>query len=438
MTLPASMQALIARVTAALPQFPRVGAMFADTFSNTLTTTLRPQPDGSVFVITGDIAAMWLRDSAAQLRPYLHLAKDDPEFAALIAAVIARQMRYILIDPYANAFNEAANGRCHNADQTAMGPWVWERKYELDSLCAPLKLAFDLWRATGQVNHLDAPFERAADLVVTTIAAEQDHATSAYQFQRFDCVALDTLAHAGRGNPVGHTGMSWSGFRPSDDACRYNYLIPSNMFAAVALDCLAAMPLQDRTLCHKATNLAQAIRAGIDRFGTVIHPRFGKIYAYEVDGLGGVNLMDDANVPSLLAMPFIGYCDIRDPLYQATRAFVLSPENPHFHAGSAAAGIGSPHTPPDYIWPIALCIQGLTADTYSEKCRLLETLMQVDAGTGLMHEAFHKDDPAQFTRPWFAWANAMFAEFVLDVAACPPRGSAPLDHAEKLQGGFPL
>lgn len=415
MILPASMQSLIVSVTKAFPHYPRLPQMFADTLANTFTTTLRPQPDGSVFVITGDIPAMWLRDSAAQVRPYLHLAKDDPAFAALIAGVIKRQMHYILIDPYANAFNEVANGHCHNRDKTAMGPWVWERKYELDSLCAPLKLAFDLWQTTGQVGHLDAEFIKAARVIVATIRVEQDHTQSQYSFQRFDCVAMDTLTNAGQGNPVGPTGMSWSGFRPSDDACSYNYLIPSNMFAVVALNCLAALPLDDAALQASAKVLADQIRAGIERFGTVNHAHFGKIYAYEVDGLGKANLMDDANVPSLLAMPFIGYCPPDDPVYRATRAFVLSDQNPYFFAGSAANGIGSPHTPPDYIWPISLCIQGITTDIHSEKLALLETLMQVDAGAGLMHEGFHKDDPTQFTRPWFAWANSMFAEFVIDL-----------------------
>jgi meiotically up-regulated gene 157 (Mug157) protein len=413
--LPASMQNLVERVTRAFPHLPRLAPMFADTLSNTWATTLKPQADGSVFVITGDIPAMWLRDSAAQVRPYLHLAKDDPAFAAIIRGVIRRQMQYVLIDPYANAFNETANGRCHNHDKTAMGPWVWERKYELDSLCAPLKLAHDLWLATGQTNHLDATFIRAARLIVDTISQEQNHASSDYRFERFDCVALDTLSNAGNGSPVGPTGMSWSGFRPSDDACTYNYLIPSNMFAVVALHCLSELPNMDRALSIRARDLAAEIKQGIETYGKVNHPTFGEIYAYELDGLGHHNLMDDANVPSLLAMPYMDYCDINDPTYQATRAFVLSTQNPHFFAGRAAKGIGSPHTPQDYIWPISLCIQGLTSCSLDEKLDLLNSLMATDAGTGLMHEGFHKDDPTQFTRPWFAWANSMFAEFVISL-----------------------
>jgi uncharacterized protein len=404
--IPDSMRRLIDHVAKSLPQYPQLPKLFADTFSNTYATTLKPQTDGSTFVITGDIPAMWLRDSAAQVRPYLRLAKSDPHFAELIAGVVKRQIAFILHDPYANAFNETANGHCHNKDKTEMSAWIWERKYELDSLCAPIKLAYDLWAATGQTKHLDENFKAAAHLIIATIKAEQNHASSPYSFERLEGPATDTITHQGRGNPVAYTGMSWSGFRPSDDACMYNYLIPSNMFAVVALDCLAKLPLQ-----IGAPELATEIRNGIETHGKV-----GGIYAYETDGIGNHNLMDDANVPSLLAMPYMGYCAKDNPAYQATRAFILSDANPYFYAGEAASGIGSPHTPRDYIWPIALCMQGLTSTSQDEKFTLLETLMNTDAGTGLMHEGFHKNDPTQFTRPWFAWANSMFAEFVLDIS----------------------
>jgi uncharacterized protein len=413
--IPLTMQNVVSLVREAFPQYQQLPKIFTDTFSNTYSTTLRAQADGSMFVITGDIPAMWLRDSAAQVKPYLQLAKADPHFATLIAGVVRRQMSYVLIDVYANAFNEAPNGHCHNRDKTDMGDWVWERKYELDSLCAPLKLAFDLWQVTGQTDHLDAEFVKAAGLIVATIALEQRHENSAYRFERNGAIASDTLTNNGRGNPVGYTGMSWSGFRPSDDACQYNYLIPSNMFAVVALECLAKLPLGDVDLQNRAQRLADEVRVGVETFGKVIHPQFGEIYAYEVDGLGNANLMDDANVPSLLAMPYLGYCGRDDPIYLSTRAFVLSKNNPYFYEGKAASGIGSPHTPVDYIWPISLCMQGLTSASREDKFTLLETLMRTDAGTGLMHEGFHKDDPTKFTRPWFAWANSLFAEFVTDI-----------------------
>ncbi|MBG1232006.1 glycoside hydrolase family 125 protein [Aestuariivirga litoralis] len=404
------------RVVSALPQFPRLAAVFPATFANTFSTTLKLMEDGSTFVITGDIPAMWLRDSAAQVRPYLQLAKHDSQFAKLIAGVVKRQVVNVLIDPYANAFNEAPNGHCYKRDETDMGPWIWERKYELDSLCAPLLLAHDLWAVTGDAGHIDPFFMAAAQVILDTMEREQRHENSSYRFQRVDCPPTDTLGHDGLGSPVGYTGMSWSGFRPSDDSCQYHYLVPSNMMAVVALQKLAALPVVDAALKSRALKLAGEIRTGIETHGKVQHPEFGEIYAYEVDGLGNSNLMDDANVPSLLAMPYLGYCEPDDPTYLATRAFALSAANPFYFSGVAARGIGSPHTPPNSIWPIALCMQGLTSSSRAEQLALLSTLLETDGGTGLMHESFDKDDPAQFTRPWFAWANSLFADFVMQVA----------------------
>jgi uncharacterized protein len=415
-TLPSSLQIKVREAAECLPHLPKLASVFENCLANTYITTLRSQADGSVFVITGDIPAMWLRDSAAQVRPYLKLAQSDPKFAELIAGVVQRQCAFVLIDPYANAFNEAPDGRCHNRDETDMGPWVWERKYELDSLCAPLMLAHDLWKATGETKHLDAQFIEAAALIIATIKAEQRHELSSYSFQRFDCVATDTLSHNGRGAKVGFTGMSWSGFRPSDDSCTFNYLIPSNMMAVVALRRLVELPMLNAELKADAASLADEIQTGIERFGKVKHSQFGEVYAYEVDGLGNALLMDDANVPSLLAMPYLGYCAVDDPVYRNTRAMILSKANPYYFEGTTAKGIGSAHTPPDYIWPISLCMQGLTSTSRAEQLCLLDMLLATDAGTGLMHEGFHKDDATLFTRPWFAWANSLFAEFVMKVA----------------------
>ena len=410
--IPASMEEVIEKVAA---QFPMMTDLFRKCFTNTFLTTLQPQADGSVFVITGDIPAMWLRDSAAQVRVYLPLAKTDSYFSQLIAGVVKRQCFNVLLDPYANAFNEAPHGRCHNRDETAMGPWIWERKYELDSLCAPLMLAHDLWSATQTTAHIDADFIAAAELILKTMRNEQRHEHSTYSFQRFNCPATDTLSHSGRGSPVGFTGMSWSGFRPSDDACEFHYLVPSNMLAVVALRRLAELPVP-LDLQKDAVQLAADIQKGIETFGVVEHAQFGKVYAYEVDGLGHHNFMDDANVPSLLSLPYIGYCDADDPIYRNTRAMILSAANPYFYEGKSAKGIGSPHTPSDHIWPIALCMQGLTATSRDEQIAVLEMLLNTDAGTGFMHESFHKNDPTQFTRPWFAWANSLFAEFVMAMA----------------------
>ena len=210
--------------------------------------------------------------------------------------------------------------------------------------------------------------------------------------------------------------MTWSGFRPSDDACKYGYLVPSNMFAVVVLRYAAEIAgevLQDTDLAEEAAKLADEIDVGIKQYAVTQHDEFGPIFAYETDGRGNMNLMDDANVPSLLAIPYLGYTAADDPVYLNTRRFVLSSHNPYFFDGTAASGIGSPHTPDRYIWHIALAVQGMTAWSGEEQERLLDLMESTDAGTGFMHEGFDADDPERFTRPWFSWANMMFCEFVL-------------------------
>lgn len=393
---------------------------FEAAYGDTLRRTVQPQPDGTAFVVTGDIPAMWLRDSSAQLAPYLHVAGDHAEVADLLVSVNRRQLDQVARDPYANAFNAGPTGAGHAGDRTEQSPWVWERKYEIDSLCAPLQLAADIRRSTGRTDHLDERYRAAARATIALWRTEQDHeARSPYRFERDDCPPSDTLVRDGRGSPTAVTGMSWSGFRPSDDACRYGYLVPGNAFASVVLADVADAAdavLGDPDLAREARSLRADLERGIAEHGVVEVAGHGAIYAYEVDGLGGVLLMDDANVPSLLSLPYLGWCSPEDPLYLATRAFVLSPDNPTYLVGTAARGLGSPHTPPDHIWPIGLALEGLTTSDDAERARLLDTLLATDAGTGSTHESFHKDDPARFTRDWFSWADAMFCELVLDVA----------------------
>jgi uncharacterized protein len=398
----------------------RVAAVFKNCFANTLESTMTPLLDGTIFVFTGDIPAMWLRDSTTQLAPYLHFAAGSSELADLMSAVNRRQLDYILLDPYANAFNAAPNAHGHHNDLTELSPWVWERKYEIDSLCYPIQLAHDLWQTTGRTDHLTGQqFSRAAARIIALWRIEQDHSRSSYRFERIESSASDTLARNGLGPETEPTGMSWSGFRPSDDACRFGFNVPGNAFATTALaniEEIARDVLGDDLLAQDARSLRNEILAGIERHGVVSTEQFGEIFAYEVDGLGGVLLLDDANLPSLLSLPYLGWCAADDPRYVATRAFILSDANPTYVNGIAGRGIGSPHTPPGHIWPIALAIEGLTSIDQLDKRRILNTLVDTDAGTSLMHESFHKDDPTSFTRPWFSWANAMFCELVLDVA----------------------
>lgn len=390
---------------------------FTTSFANTLQTTVKSCADQTTFVLTGDIPAMWLRDSTAQLKPYLFLAKEDKEIADLIAGLVRRQFDAICIDPYANAFNEEPNGKGHQSDHTKMNPWIWERKYEIDSLCYPIQLAYLLYRETGRTDHFTDAFHQGIRSILDLFTVEQNHANSPYTFERDTWRKEDTLTHDGKGAPVAFTGMTWSGFRPSDDACQYGYLIPSNMFAVVVLSYIEELYnnlFDNPKIAARANKLRKDIQDGINQHALVKNAAGETIFAYEVDGSGHYNIMDDANIPSLLAAPYLGYCKKDDPIYLATRQTVLSKENPYFYQGSAASGIGSSHTPEHYIWHIALALQGLTAIETAEKERILDLLVATDGGTHLMHEGFDVNDPSQYTREWFSWANMMFCELVLD------------------------
>jgi len=417
-TVPKSLQTMIERIRQNLPDQPKLVSMFENCFTNTLLTTIQQKDDGTTFVITGDIPAMWLRDSAAQVRPYLILAREDEQIASMIEGLVKRQIQYIRLDPYANAFNEQQSGNGHQDDLTEMNDWIWERKYEIDSLAYPIQLSYLLWKNSGRTSQFDESYREAARTILKLWRTEQHHETqSPYTFQRLNAPLTDTLVREGKGSETAYTGMTWSGFRPSDDCCEYGYLVPSNMFAIVALRYLieiAETVYGDQELAAQARQLAEEIQQGIDKHAIVEHPEFGRIYAYETDGFGNHNLMDDANVPSLLALPYLGYVDENDEVYLNTRRFILSSSNPYFYEGTAASGIGSPHTPEGYIWHIALSMQGLTSQEREEKLRLLELIRDTDADTGLTHEGFSANDPHQYTRPWFSWSNMLFSELLMD------------------------
>lgn len=402
----------------------RVCSLFETLLASNLDAVTETLPDGTVFVATGDIPAMWLRDSAAQVRPYLLLCREDQGLHETLAAILRRQLDYVLVDPYANAFNRAPTGAGDHRDRPVAGPLVWERKYEVDSLCAPLELAYRLWRITGSTAVVGGLFREAANAILDVWSTEVDHRNSAYAFRRPFALPSDTLPHRGRGAPVAITGMTWSGFRPSDDAGRYGYNVPGNMYAAVVLGYLQTIArevLDDSALAGRAAALELTIREGIARHATIEVPG-ATIWAYEVDGLGGRLAMDDANLPSLLSIPLTGFVPATDPRYRATRRWLLGPANPTWFQGrllidgSPVAGIGSPHTPRGWVWPIALAVQGLTSGYPAEKRALLRLLAGTDAGTGRMHESFDPDDPTRFSRPWFSWADAMFCELALDCA----------------------
>lgn len=428
--IPNEMQLLIDKVKSIYSEQPKIGEMFEQGFKNTYQTTLMKNDDGTTFVITGDIPAMWNRDSAAQVRPLLNLVNRDVEIKNLVKGVINSHKRQVQLDPYANAHNLKPQIGDHSGDDlTKTNPLVWERKYEVDSLCYPLQLAYLYWQRTNDESIFDEEFLNMSKVIVDTFITEQNHhEKSDYSFRRiadwllFDYperIKFESLPNRGRGYDVGYTGMTWSGFRPSDDACQFGYLVPANMFAVVVLKYLEQIldqfyPTQE-SFKLTVIKLYQEIDNGIKQHAIIDHPKYGQMYAYEVDGLGGVNLMDDANVPSLLAAPYLGYCEIDDEVYLNTRNFILSTDNPYFYSGSYGSGVGSPHTPENYFWHISLAIEGMTTLSENEKNRILEQFMITDANTLLMHEGINVDNPAEYTRPWFSWANSMFAEFILEL-----------------------
>ncbi len=399
-------------------EIPELMDVFVNCYTNTLNTTVKRMENNMTHVITGDIPAMWLRDSAAQLRPYIFLAKENEEIRELIAGLVRRQFMCITIDEYANAFNEAPNGACWEKDDPNQNPWVWERKFEVDSLCYPLQLAYLLWKNTGCTTQFEGEFQEGVEKILEVFTTEQYHEEkSNYRFNRNNGYYRDTLSRDGKGALVkSGTGLIWSGFRPSDDACTYGYLIPSNMFAVVALGYLEEMEREifhNEELAERAKVLKEEIQRAIEIIGKTFTEEFGMVYAYETDGYGMYNLMDDANVPSLLAMSYLGY-EGEPEVSSNTRRFLLSEANPFYFKGDKAAGIGSPHTPSNYIWHIAMAIQGLTSETREEKLEILQTMAATTGGKGVMHEGFCCEDDSKFTRAWFSWANAMYAELFLD------------------------
>jgi meiotically up-regulated gene 157 (Mug157) protein len=399
---------------------PEIAWLFSNCYPNTLDTTVEcSTTDGKpdTFVITGDIHAMWLRDSSAQVYPYVSLVGRDERLKQLVAGVIRRQARCILIDPYANAFNKSATGSEWAKDHTEMKPELHERKWEIDSLCYPIRLSYAYWKFTGDKKVFDRDWVEAMRLVVSTFRVQQrKESPGPYHFQRETSVWYDTLPQGGYGNPTRPVGLIHSGFRPSDDACIYPFLIPSNLFAMTALRQLSEIvktfdPIP--SFLPDARSLAEELEAAIRTYGIITRTDGRKVYAYEVDGFGNTLFMDDANVPSLLGLPVLGCCEVNDPIYQSTRKAVLSDENPYYYKGKEGEGIGGPHVGPDMIWPISIIMRAMTSTDDAEILGCLRILKKTHAGTGFMHESFQKDDASKFTRSWFAWANTLFGDLIL-------------------------
>ncbi len=418
-----AVEAVVARLKAGLNN-KEMAWLFENCFPNTLDTTVdfsiqNGKPD--TYVITGDIDAMWLRDSTAQVWPYLPLMKEDKKLQQLIAGVINRQTNCIHLDPYANAFYKdgTKESEWKNTDRTEMKPGIHERKWEIDSLCYPIRLAYHYWKYTGDHSPFDNHWKEAIALMVRTFKEQQRKTDKGpYKFQRLTDWGTDGVPLEGYGYPVKPVGLICSVFRPSDDATVFPYLIPSNFFAVVSLKQAAELVRtvhNDTKLANECDQLATEVSNALKQYAVTTHPQFGKVYAYEVNGFGSYHLMDDGNIPSLLSLPYLGALPKTDIVYQNTRKMILSTENPFYFKGSAAEGIGSPHTGIDLIWPMGIVMRAHTSSSDAEIRKCISMLQTTHAGTGFMHESFHKNDPNKFTRKWFAWANTIFGELILDV-----------------------
>jgi meiotically up-regulated gene 157 (Mug157) protein len=416
-----AVETLIAKVKEAIPD-KQLGWLFENCFPNTLDTTVdfemvNGEPD--TYVITGDIDAMWLRDSSAQVYPYLPLIKEDKKLQQLIKGVIRRQTKCILLDPYANAFYKDLNKISEwKDDLTEMKPGIHERKWEIDSLCYPIRLVHKYWELTGDSSPFNSDWQRAMLLVLKTFTEQQrSDGQGPYTFQRTTSWATDGVPLGGYGYPVKPVGLICSMFRPSDDATIFPFLVPSNFFAAHAIH--QVFEMLDATHLHSDAfkpyeNLYKEITDALKQYVYVQHAQYGKVIAYEVNGFGSFNLMDDANVPSLLSLPYLVGNDIAQTQeYMNTRKMLFSSDNPFFFKGSAGEGIGGPHTGMDYIWPMGIAMRALTSKSDAEINHCLKMLVVSNAGTGFMHESFYKDDASKFTRKWFAWANTLFGELIV-------------------------
>lgn len=397
-----------------------LGWMFNNCLPNTLDTTVYDESKGDrklTYVITGDIDAMWLRDSSAQVWPYIQFVNKDKDLKNMILGLINKQSECINIDPYANAFyNDPTKKGEWFTDHTDMKPGMHERKWEIDSLCYPIRLAYRYWKETNDNTPFDDTWVKAQEATLRTFKEQQrKNGVGPYKFERTTSRGSDTLQVDGYGYPVNPVGLIVSSFRPSDDCSIFGFLIPSNLFAIVSLRQSAEIlrKVKNNTaLASEMEALANEVETAVNQYGIIDHPTHGRVYAFEVDGFGSYLMMDDANVPSLLALPYLGAVDVNDEVYQRTRNFILSDKNPFFFKGKFAEGIGGPHIGRDMIWPMSIIMRANTSTNDEEIRQCVQTLKKTHGGTGFMHESFHKDDPKKFTRHWFAWTNTLFGELM--------------------------
>ncbi|KAK7713957.1 hypothetical protein SLS57_007244 [Botryosphaeria dothidea] len=432
---------------------PDLYRLFENAYPNTLDTAIKwkgvaanNSEEELTFVITGDINAMWLRDSANQMQSYLPVlnASDSPDsIASLYRGVINLQARYLLTSPYCNSFqppvesNIAPDTNPSASEDTVKPQYsntsVFECKYELDSLAAFLEVSDNYYNATNDldffgkfqwISAIQAVVKVAKDMKTPTYAADGQVLDSPYTFSRMTDRATETLANDGLGNPVQNgTGLIRSAFRPSDDSTIYQLFIPANMMFARYLETAATIMQQlsnaPAGLAEEMGALATSVRAAIEEHG-VVQSANGPIYAFEIDGYGSTTIMDDANIPSLLSAPFLGYTDVNNEVYQNTRELVLSAGNPYFMRGPVINSVGGPHVGPGMAWPMASIVRILTTDDETEITTALKEIVSSTDGLGLIHESINSWNQSDWTRQWFSWANGLFGQMILDLETRKP------------------
>lgn len=398
------------------------------------------------FVVTGDIHAEWLRDSARQLSVYQPFLKYDENLKELIKGAINTQAYYLISSPYCNAFHPPPDSgvkRGNTAmDQVFPRPdWkhVFECKYELDSLASFLTLSNEYYtNSGGDTSFVSKLWLKAYERLLIVLKRESqpsfDKETGQplhfyYSFQRQTNIGSETLPLGGVGNPVNfETGLIRSAFRPSDDSCILQFFIPANLHMLTELKKVSKNLFNGDTkiwssMIETTNDFIKNIEFGIDKFGIVDHPIWGKVYAYEVDGYGSSIFMDDANLPSLLSLPDMGYLDTNDEVYQNTRKMILSKNgNPYYLTGLHFEGIGGPHIGIHNAWPMSLLVKIRTTDNDDEILKSLKFIMDNTANLGLMHESvqINSRNGNDYTRPWFAWCNSEFGKTILYLAKNKP------------------
>ncbi|ORY19025.1 hypothetical protein BCR34DRAFT_260384 [Clohesyomyces aquaticus] len=434
--------------------------IFENAFPNTLDTTVRWHVDGTQkkakasrkhgldeawkgpqsFIVTGDINAEWLRDSTNQLAQYQSLAKKDKDIHTLILGAINTQAEYVIGSPYCNAFQPPAPSGLqptYQGDGDVVHPavepsFVFECKYELDSLAHFLSLTNQFYNHTGSTEFLTPRWLLALDTLMDLLQAQSkptfnnetgSYDRNEYSFQRRTDTGTETLNLGGVGNPLGDdTGLIRSAFRPSDDATILGFFIPANAMISVELKRSAAMlgKAGKKNLAASLRARGEEIEAGIWENGVVHTKKYGKVFAFEVDGFGSSILMDDANLPSLLALPLLGFVNADNEVYKNTRKMILSKKgNPYYLTGIEFHGIGGPHIGLSHAWPMSVLVQAMTSESDDEITNCLGLVKNVSRN-GLIHESINVNYSRDYTRSWFAWANSVFAQTILDLAQRKP------------------